>query len=166
MTEHNPASDPRNTSDDQNAPNTQNRDAYAPQANPGTGTPRYGDFGHAAGTQQVTNQTGSTDQSGASVTNGGSVAPSVSFPEQRGSMPQNLDPAAVREASSAEYDDQREGWAKDDPRYGSGHRDPNPGDTEKAQEDERNSNVGNNDNPDEFSALRPDDGRGIPGSGK
>ena len=98
----------------------------------------------------------------------------MAFPEQRGSTPQNLDPSEVRHVEDAEYDEQREGWAKDDPRYGGGTRnwatdEPANHTTAPAPEGDEhreNPNVGKNDNPDEFSAFRSDEGRGIPGSGK
>ena len=129
-------------------------------------TPQYGSFGHPDNPASPTNE-------GESVTNGGESAPSVAFSEQRGSAPQNLDPAAVREVEDAEYDEQREGWAKDDPRYGGGTSNwptNEPANRTKAPAsdavEESNPNVGQNDNPDEFSAFRPDNGRGIPGSGK
>ncbi|SDY32552.1 hypothetical protein [Hymenobacter psychrophilus] len=129
-------------------------------------TPNYGEFGHPDNPKAPTNEN-------ESVTKGGESAPSVAFAEQRGSAPQNLDPAAVRQAEDAEYDEQREGWAKDDPRYGGGTRnwptnEPANHTTAPASDtqEERNTNVGTNDNPDEFSALRADNGRGIPGSGK
>ncbi|NVO84134.1 hypothetical protein [Hymenobacter terrestris] len=124
-------------------------------------TPKYGEFGHP------------DTPDGESVTNGGESAPSVAFAEQRGSAPQNLDSSAVRKAEDAEYDEQREGWAKDDPRYGGGTRNwptAEPANRTNAPasdaKEESNTNVGTNDNPDEFSALRADNGRGIPGSGK
>ncbi|OWP62962.1 hypothetical protein CDA63_11290 [Hymenobacter amundsenii] len=129
--------------------------------------PNYGDFGHPDNAAQPIKE-------GESVTQGGQSAPSVAFSEQRGSSPQNLDPAAVHKAEDAEYDEQREGWAKDDPRYGGGTRNwatnepANHTDAPAAEGDEhaKNPNVGTNDNPDEFSAFRKDNGRGIPGSGK
>ncbi|WP_139923541.1 hypothetical protein [Hymenobacter sp. DG01] len=130
-------------------------------------TPQYGEFGkptEAAATQA---------RQGDSITQGGQAAPSVAFPEQRGSVPQNLDPSLAREVADAEYGVQREGWAQDDPRYGGGTRnwatnEPANHSTGPALEDEEkptNPNVGKNDNPDEFSTFRPDEGRGIPGSG-
>lgn len=141
----------------ENTPHSTPADSETSGTHSGAGTPQYGEFGHAPGTSAQPEQ---------SMTQGGQAAPPVNFPEQRGSTPENLDPEAVRAVAGADYDEQREGWAKDDPRYGSGHRDPNPGDTEEAKESGHNPNAGNNDNPDEFSALRPDKGRGIPGSGK
>lgn len=129
-------------------------------------TPKYGEFGHPDSPSQPVSE-------GESITKGGESAPSVAFTEQRGSAPQNLDPAAVHRAEDAEYDEQREGWAKDDPRYGGGTRNwPTAEPANRTQApasdaaEESNSNVGSNDNPDEFSALRADNGRGIPGSGK
>lgn len=130
-------------------------------------TPQYGEFGKPTEAHQKA-------QEGQSVTEGGQVAPTIAFPEQRGSTPQNLDPAMVQEVEDSEYTEQREGWAKDDPRYGGGTRnwatnEPANHTTEPAPEDDehpKNPNVGTNDNPDEFSALRPDEGRGIPGAGK
>lgn len=126
-------------------------------------TPQYGEFGKA---EPVAGQEHS-------LTEGGQAAPSIAFPEQRGSTPQNLDSEAVRDAADDEYLEQREGWAKDDPRYGGGTRnwatnEPANHTTAPASEEreERNPNVGNNDNPDEFSALREDEGKGIPGAGK
>lgn len=143
-------------------------DNSAQNPNSASSTPQYGEFGKPATAE--TNQP-ETDQS---VTQGGQVAPQVAFPEQRGSTPQNLDPAMVQEVSDSEYTEQREGWAKDDPRYAGGTRnwptnEPANRTTEPAPEGDehpKNPNVGKNDNPDEFSALRPDEGRGIPGSGK
>lgn len=133
----------------------------------GHNTPQYGEFGKsdAAPINQA--------REGESMTHGGQVAPQVAFPEQRGSTPQNLDPSLAREVADAEYIEQREGWAQDDPRYGGGTRnwatnEPANHSTGPAPEDDekpRNPNVGKNDNPDEFSAFRPDEGRGIPGSG-
>lgn len=129
-------------------------------------TPNYGEFGHPDSPSQPVNEE-------ESVTKGGESAPSVAFTEQRGSAPQNLDPSAVHKAEDAEYDEQREGWAKDDPRYGGGTRNwPTAEPANRTQApasdtaEESNPNVGSNDNPDEFSALRADNGRGIPGSGK
>ena len=132
-------------------------------------TPQYGDFGHPD-----TPQNSQPLPEEASLTHGGQSAPPVAFPEQRGSVPQNLDPAAVRKAEDAEYDEQRENWAKDDPRYGGGTsnwptNEPANSTTAPAPEGDEhapNPNVGKNDNPDEFSTFRPDNGRGIPGSGK
>jgi len=137
--------------------------------NQAASTPQYGDFGKP--TSAETHQSTENEQS---VTEGGQVAPAVAFPEQRGSTPQNLDPSIVWEVEDSEYTEQREGWAADDPRYGGGTRnwstnEPANYTTEPAPEDgehPKNPNVGTNDNPDEFSALRPDEGRGIPGSGK
>lgn len=140
-----------------------------PAANQPNGTPQYGDFGKvspAEARQQTDDER--------SVTEGGRVAPPVAFPEQRGSTPQNVDPEAVRQVEDAEYTEQREGWAADDPRYAGGTRNwatnepANQTTAPAAEGDEhpKNPNVGTNDNPDEFSALRPDEGRGIPGSGK
>lgn len=135
--------------------------------NPSATTPQYGDFGKPTEARHQAED----DQS---VTQGGQVAPTVAFPEQRGSTPQNLDPAMVQEVEDSEYTVQREGWAKDDPRYGGGTRnwstnEPANQTTEPAPEGDehaKNPNVGSNDNPDEFSALRPDEGHGIPGAGK
>ncbi|RPD45021.1 hypothetical protein DNI29_20245 [Hymenobacter sediminis] len=131
-------------------------------------TPQYGEFG------KPSDAAASQAQQAGSLTQGGQMAPPVAFPEQRGSTPQNLDPSLVRQVSDSEYDEQREGWAQDDPRYGGGTRnwatnEPANRSTGPAAEDDehpRNPNVGKNDNPDEFSALRPDEGRGIPGAGK
>ena len=130
-------------------------------------TPHYGEFGHPENTAKPVKE-------GESVTKGGQSAPSVAFTEQRGSSPQNLNSDAVHKAEDAEYDEQREGWAKDDPRYGGGTRNwatnepANRTDAPAPEGDEhaKNPNVGTNDNPDEFSAFRKDNGRGIPGSGK
>lgn len=164
--ENTPASDQRNDSDDQNGANLQNAPAQAPQPTPGHGnkSPQYGEFGHAA--SAATSANNETSQ-----TQGGQAAPSIAYPEQRGSTPQNLDPSIVRKVEDAEYDEQREGWAKDDPRYGGGTRNWNTaepanrstGPAPDADETPHNPNAGNNDNPDEFSALRPDGGSGIPG---
>ncbi|RSK44068.1 hypothetical protein [Hymenobacter rigui] len=137
--------------------------------NPTPGTPQYGNFGKPTATE-----TRATTENEESVTEGGQVAPPVAFPEQRGSTPQNMDPSAVQQVEDAEYFEQREGWAQDDPRYAGGTRnwptnEPANHTTEPAPEHgehPENPNVGKNDNPDEFSAFRPDEGRGIPGSGK
>ncbi|RSK33918.1 hypothetical protein [Hymenobacter metallilatus] len=150
------------TTPDTSAPTPENTPA-------GAGTPQYGDFGKPTAPESRTRA-----QQEESVTEGGQVAPPVAFPEQRGSTPQNLEPSTVRQVEDAEYFEQREGWAKDDPRYAGGTRnwptnEPANHTTEPAPEDEehpKNPNVGKNDNPDEFSAFRPDEGRGIPGSGK
>ena len=40
--------------------------------------------------------------------------------DQPGHVEQNQDPAAVRAAQHADADEQREAWAKDDPRYAGG----------------------------------------------
>ncbi|WP_426490960.1 hypothetical protein [Hymenobacter sp. 102] len=136
---------------------------------PNSNTPQYGEFG-----KQTTAEAHQHAQNEHSVTEGGAVAPPTAFPEQRGSTPQNLDPSAVREVEDSEYFEQREGWAADDPRYAGGTRnwatnEPANQTTEPAPEGDehpKNPNVGKNDNPDEFSAFRPDEGRGIPGSGK
>lgn len=165
--------------DDQQAPNRREGDqpvtgqqagTTAAMPNTGTGTPNYGEFGHAttAPQQSTTPAQPSFNTSSAQ----GAAAPPVAFPEQRGSVPQNLDPAGARAASDDVYEEQREGWAKDDPRYGSGTRnwatnEPANRSTGPANDDydsERdNPNDGSNDNPDEFSSMRPDEGRGIPG---
>ncbi len=130
-------------------------------------TPNYGDFGHVAG--QPTNQ--QSDRP-AGTNPDGEAAPSTVDPNQRGSVPQNLNPTEVRNVEDEEYRDQREGWAKDDPRYGGGTRNwatnepankSTGSEEETADSERRNPNDGSNDNPDEFSALRPDGGAGIPG---
>lgn len=151
----------------QNTPENSQPTPDQPVPNQNATTPQYGEFGKPDAAQQQA-------ESSQSVTEGGQVAPTIAFPEQRGSTPQNLDPALVREVEDSEYLEQREGWAKDDPRYAGGTRnwpsnEPANQTTEPAPEDgehPKNPNVGTNDNPDEFSALRPDEGRGIPGSGK
>ncbi|UPL50157.1 hypothetical protein [Hymenobacter sublimis] len=145
-------------------------DTNSTAANSPTGTPQYGEFGKP--NQPTEARTTTPTHSGESVTQGGQAAPSVAFPEQRGSVPQNLDPSLVRQVADAEYDEQREGWAQDDPRYGGGTRNwatnepanHSQGPARDDDEKPHNPNVGNNDNPDEFSALRPDGGRGIPGA--
>ncbi|MBX0290487.1 hypothetical protein K3G63_08565 [Hymenobacter sp. HSC-4F20] len=132
----------------------------------GHSTPQYGEFGKP---NDAPTPLASESES---LTQGGRVAPQIAFPEQRGSTPQNLDPALAREVADAEYTEQREGWAQDDPRYAGGTRnwatnEPANHSNGPALEDEekpRNPNVGKNDNPDEFSAFRPDKGRGIPGA--
>lgn len=165
--EHTPATDPNNASDDQQQPNRYNdAPAEAPQPTVGHGhkSPQYGDFGHAPTEQNQLNAEQSQTQ-------GGQAAPSIAFPEQRGSSPQNLDPSLAHEVSDAEYQEQREGWAQDDPRYGGGTRNwataepanRSTGSDEGNDSKPMNPNVGKNDNPDEFSALRPDGGAGIPG---
>jgi hypothetical protein len=134
-----------------------------------TGTPQYGEFGHADDAALTPEQLASRP---AGTNPGGVAAPSYVEPEQRGSVPQNLDPQAVRDVKEAEYDEQREGWAKDDPRYAGGTRnwptaEPANKTTSTAEQEGNDgrkvSNDGSNDNPDEFSALRHDDGKGIPG---
>ncbi|SNC66715.1 hypothetical protein SAMN06265337_1705 [Hymenobacter gelipurpurascens] len=164
--ENTPASDLRNDSDDQNGANLQNTSAGAPQPTVGHGnkSPQYGEFGHA---ESATNS--ANDET--SQTQGGHAAPSIAYPEQRGSAPQNLDPSLAREVADSEYGEQREGWAQDDPRYGGGTRNwataepanRSIGSEPDSDETPHNPNAGNNDNPDEFSALRPDNGSGIPG---
>ncbi|AYA35872.1 hypothetical protein D3Y59_01695 [Hymenobacter oligotrophus] len=42
--------------------------------------------------------------------------------QQPGHVEQNQDPEGVAAAQNASYDEQREAWADDDPRYGSGPR--------------------------------------------
>ncbi|MCA8829394.1 hypothetical protein [Hymenobacter pini] len=153
----------------QTTPENSNLAPDATNSAQGNHTPQYGDFGKTTPTEA---QQKAHDEH--SVTEGGQAAPPVAFPEQRGSTPQNVDPAAVQHVEDAEYFEQREGWAKDDPRYGGGTRnwatnEPANHTTAPAPEHgehPENPNVGKNDNPDEFSAFRPDEGRGIPGSGK
>ncbi|WP_167855058.1 hypothetical protein [Hymenobacter wooponensis] len=164
--EHTSATDTRSSSDDQQQENLYSGQGAAPAPTVGHGhkSPNYGDFGHAPAT-------GTTASSEQSQTQGGQAAPSIAYPEQRGSAPQNLDPSLAEEVSDSEYQEQREGWAQDDPRYGGGTRnwataEPANRSTGPAAEDDEkpmNPNVGKNDNPDEFSALRPDGGAGIPG---
>ncbi|GAB2778708.1 hypothetical protein HNQ93_001610 [Hymenobacter luteus] len=151
-------------------PDFSSQDSAQPTSSEGHNTPQYGEFGKPTEAAQA--RAGASPS--ASVTQGGQVAPPVAFPEQRGSTPQNLDPSLARQVADDEYGVQREGWAQDDPRYGGGTRnwatnEPANHSTGPAPEDDekpRNPNVGKNDNPDEFSAFRPDEGRGIPGSGK
>ncbi|QJX47938.1 hypothetical protein HMJ29_13705 [Hymenobacter taeanensis] len=163
--EHTPATDPRNASDDQQQNNRYNTgEAPEPTVGHGHKSPDYGDFGKAPSTENAAHSEHSQTQ-------GGKVAPSVAYTEQRGSTPQNLDPALAHEVADLEYQEQREGWAADDPRYGGGTRnwataEPANHSTGPAVDDEDkplNPNVGKNDNPDEFSSLRPDGGAGIPG---
>lgn len=157
--ENTPASDSPAYSDEQNAASLSNPAA----SQSASGTPQYGEFGHA----DPAAPTGTE----ASHTQGGKVAPPIAYPEQRGSAPQNLDPSLVRQVEDSEYEEQREGWAQDDPRYGGGTRNwataepanRSTGPAPDAEEAPHNPNAGNNDNPDEFSALRPDGGTGIPG---
>jgi len=152
----------------QNTPENSPTPQHSDQQNAAHGTPQYGEFGHAS--TGATPTTSAAD--GPSVTEGGAVAPPIAFPEQRGSVPQNLDTPEVRHVANAEYEEQREGWAKDDPRYGGGTRNwatnepanHSTGPAPDTDDQGHNPNVGNNDNPDEFSALRPDEGRGIPGA--
>ncbi|GAB3226549.1 hypothetical protein GCM10027346_08920 [Hymenobacter seoulensis] len=168
--EHTPASNQSNASDEQQVNRSNNAPTQAPEPTVGHGhkSPQYGDFGHAS------TSTTNASVEGDSVTEGGAVAPPIAFPEQRGSVPQNLDTPEVRHVANAEYEEQREGWAKDDPRYGGGTRNwatnepanHSTGPAPDTDDQGHNPNVGNNDNPDEFSALRPDEGRDIPGSGK
>ncbi|SHK86946.1 hypothetical protein [Hymenobacter psychrotolerans] len=143
------------------------RAGTAPQAAgmPGaTSTPQYGDFGHApeAAAPRIESRPAGNNP-------GGTAAPSYTEPDQRGSVPQNLAPGTVQNVENAEYDEQRAGWAKDDPRYGSGTRNweteepANPTTAPADDSGRKASNDGSNDNPDEFSSLRPDNGRGIPG---
>ncbi|UOG76364.1 hypothetical protein MTX78_07125 [Hymenobacter tibetensis] len=139
-------------------------------SNPSTsGTPQYGDFGHpesptASNNQQPDRRAGANPD--------GQAAPSTVDPLQRGSVPQNLDPQAADLTKDDSYEDQREGWAKDDPRYGGGTRNwatnepanhSTGAEPETADSERTNPNDGSNDNPDEFSALRKDGGLGIPG---
>lgn len=140
-----------------------------PAANTSASTPQYGEFGHAEAAAPTPEQLASRP---AGTNPGGVAAPSYVEPEQRGSVPQNLDPEAVRDVKNAEYDDQREGWAKDDPRYAGGTRnwptaEPANQTTSTAEQEGNDgrtvSNDGSNDNPDEFSALRHDGGKGVPG---
>lgn len=140
--------------------------------NTSNGTPDYGDFGHADPAGAPSSLTNSRP---AGVNPGGTAAPSYAEPDQRGSVPQNLDPEAARAVQDAGYEEQRAGWAKDDPRYGGGTRnwatnEPANPSTGPAADDNapgvprgKTQNDGSNDNPDEFSALRPDGGQGIPG---
>ncbi|MBG8555876.1 hypothetical protein [Hymenobacter guriensis] len=136
------------------------------QAAAGNHTPQYGEFGHAAAAPTTT-----PVQHAAGANPGGVAAPSTAAPEQRGSVPQNQAPGEVRAVSESDYTEQREGWAKDDPRYGSGTRNwetaepanESTGPAEKTEDRLDNPNDGSNDNPDEFSALRSDKGKGIPG---
>ncbi|TYZ10998.1 hypothetical protein FY528_08080 [Hymenobacter lutimineralis] len=140
--------------------------AFSQDGTPRTNhTPQYGEFGHATPTASP------SGQRPAGANPGGVAAPSTPAPEQRGSVPQNLDSQEVRAVSDAEYTEQREGWAKDDPRYGSGTRNwetaepanHSNGPAETNEDRLPNYNDGSNDNPDEFSALRDDHGKGIPG---
>ena len=129
-------------------------------------TPQYGEFGHA---ETPAAAAGKHESRPAGTNPGGVAAPSYTEPDQRGSVPQNLAPDEVRKVADAEYDDQRAGWAKDDPRYGSGTRNwqtEEPANLSSGPADDsgrKASNDGSNDNPDEFSALRSDEGKGIPG---
>ena len=141
----------------------------APTANTSADTPQYGDFGHAEAPNLTPEQLASRP---AGTNPGGVAAPSYAEPEQRGSVPQNLDPEGVRDVKEAAYGEQREGWAKDDPRYGGGTRNwatAEPANKTDAPADQEGndgrkvSNDGSNDNPDEFSALRQDGGKGVPG---
>lgn len=138
-------------------------------ASSATGTPQYGDFGHAEAPALTPEQLASRP---AGTNPGGVAAPSYAEPEQRGSVPQNLDPDMVRDVKEAGYEEQREGWAKDDPRYGGGTRnwataEPANKSTGPAEQEgndgQKVANDGSNDNPDEFSELRPDGGKGAPG---
>lgn len=140
-----------------------------PAATTSARTPQYGEFGHAEAPAPTPEQLASRP---AGTNPDGVAAPSYVEPAQRGSVPQNLDPEGVRDVKEAEYEDQREGWAKDDPRYGGGTRNwatAEPANkTEAPAEQEGNDghkapNDGSNDNPDEFSALRHDGGKGVPG---
>lgn len=138
-------------------------------ASTATDTPQYGEFGHAETPALTPEQLASRP---AGTNPGGVAAPSYAEPEQRGSVPQNLDPDAVRKVEEAGYEEQREGWAKDDPRYGGGTRnwataEPANKSTGPAEQEgndgQKVSNDGSNDNPDEFSELREDGGQGVPG---
>ena len=84
-----------------------------------SGTPAYGDFGHAPDAPAAASGTTPTDQSGNFA---GVAAPTTAAPEQRGSAPQNLDPAAVRATQGASEEERREAYKQDDPRYGGGTR--------------------------------------------
>lgn len=114
--------------DNQHAPNrtpdmrpptgqTAGQDATVPNTSPGT--PQYGEFGHAEPAALTPEQLQSRP---AGNNPGGTAAPTYVEPEQRGSAPQNLDPTLANQVEEAEYDVQRDGWAQDDPRYGSGTR--------------------------------------------
>ncbi|GAA4384510.1 hypothetical protein [Hymenobacter koreensis] len=46
--------------------------------------------------------------------------------QQPGHVEQNQNPEAVQAAENAPYTEQREAWAEDDPRYGSGPRPETP----------------------------------------
>ena len=178
----NPSSDDNNSKDPDDFNTSPNKNPEnivrgvndANSGNSGSGslpvsTPQYGDFGHADSPATVTSQ----EQSRPAGTNpGGVAAPSTVEPEQRGSTPQNLDPDAVRKVQNDDYETQREGWAKDDPRYGGGTRNwqtnepanrSTGAESETADSERTNSNDGSNDNPDEFSSLRDDKGQGVPG---
>lgn len=170
--------DSRNTDDFNNAPNKHpdnlergvndpNDHSHIPNKST-YGTPQYGDFGHV----ETQNSAGNQPDRHAGTNPGGEAAPSTTDPNQRGSVPQNLNPGEANRVSDDDYEDQREGWAKDDPRYGGGTRNwrtnepanHSTGAEPETDDSERdNPNDGSNDNPDEFSALRPDKGQGIPG---
>lgn len=89
--------------------------------NTASGTPHYGEFGHPDDSnpeltaEQLKSRPAGTNPDG-------TAAPTYIEPEQRGSAPQNLDPSRVAEASNGDYDEQRDAWADDDPRYGGGTR--------------------------------------------
>ncbi len=153
-----------------NGPTGQIAGADAAAPNTASGTPQYGEFGHpdaATAPQQPSRPAGNNP--------GGVAAPSYAEPEQRGSVPQNLDPNAARGAQEEGYEEQRAAWGQDDPRYHGGTRNwataepanastgPDDDDNAPGGEQSANSNDGSNDNPDEFSSLRPDGGQGVPG---
>jgi hypothetical protein len=133
------------------------------------GTPEYGEFGNVEAPTASNNQ---KPHRQAGTNPGGEAAPSTIDPQQRGSVPQNLDPEGANLVKDDSYLEQREGWAKDDPRYGGGTRNwrtnepanhSTGAEPETADSERDNPNDGSNDNPDEFSAFRPDHGAGIPG---
>ncbi|WP_400190235.1 hypothetical protein [Hymenobacter sp. B81] len=53
--------------------------------------------------------------------------------QQPGHVEQNQNPAAVAAAENAPYDEQRQAWAEDDPRYGSGPRPATPDEAPKEE---------------------------------
>ena len=76
--------------------------------------PDYGTFGVAPTNQEVQGSAGNNP--------GGAAAPSSADPNQRGSVPQNLDNADVLDHVDDSYAAQRESYRRDDPRYGGGTR--------------------------------------------
>jgi len=81
-------------------------------ANTANDTPNYGTFGVASAPTEELGSAGNNP--------GGAAAPSTADPDQRGSVPQNLNNADVLDHVDDSYNAQRESYRRDDPRYGGG----------------------------------------------